>query len=159
MSDSEEEDRKIVVAEVESVSDIPGKEKLKEVVLKTPDVIRVVTNAPNVTEERVGQRLVVALEGAEVLGETVKRRIVGGRASEGMLCDARMLGWAGGGAGTAVFLDSEIGDAPPRTRPRPQNITEAPAVALEGLFQKKPTKEEKKEIAKAAREARKAAKK
>ena len=49
--------------------------------------------------------MVVATVGAELKdGDKVKRAPVGGVMSEGMLCDGPMLGWAGGGAGTAVPL-------------------------------------------------------
>mmetsp|Transcript_1313 Transcript_1313/g.3363 ORF Transcript_1313/g.3363 Transcript_1313/m.3363 type:complete len:161 (-) Transcript_1313:39-521(-) len=152
----------IVVAEVVSVTTIPGKDKVREVVVRIDEAgaeRTIVTNAPNVLEEKVGQRLVVALEGAEVRGldEPVKKATVAGRPSEGMICDSRMLGWSGGGAGVAVFLDGiDVGSPPPAERPRPK-AADVPAVT-DGLFEKKPSKEEKKAAAKAAREARKAKK-
>lgn len=83
--------------------------------------IKVVTAAKNVRE---GTRTVVAMVGAtvEVDGETlvVKKTSVGGRSSEGMLCDSVMLGWQGGGAGTAVVVPDELplGAAPPASKPR-----------------------------------------
>ena len=59
----------------------------------------------------------VTLDGEEV---EVKEAKVGGCTSQGMLCDAPMLGWTGGGAGNAALVpDSfEPGDAPPERRPR-----------------------------------------
>lgn len=151
-------DPKIILARVESIDGIPGKDKLKEVVVLTPEPKRIVTNAPNVVEAKVGHCVVVALEGAEMHGEIVKRTSVGGRMSEGMLCDSRMLGWAGGGAGVAVFLQGDVGAAPPTERPRPANAPGPDIPVAEGLFEKKLSKEEKKIKAQAARDARKAKK-
>ena len=59
----------------------------------------------------------------EVDGEPVKKATVGGVPSEGMLCDAPMLGWKGGGADCAALLPDDAhsfapGDAPPPERPR-----------------------------------------
>jgi hypothetical protein len=50
----------------------------------------------------------------------IKEAKVGGCISQGMLCDAPMLGWTGGGAGNAALVpDSfEPGDSPPERRPR-----------------------------------------
>ena len=50
----------------------------------------------------------------------VKKANVGGVPSEGMLCDAPMLGWVGGGAGAAALLPETfaIGSAPPDKKPR-----------------------------------------
>ena len=94
----------------------------------------------------------------------VKKTSVGGVLSEGMLCDSRMLGWTGGAAGVAAQMPASlaVGDAPPRTKPRPNNgenseTAVSPAVAP-GLFEKKLTKEEKKKLAEEKRKARKAAK-
>ena len=80
-----------------------------------------VTNAANVAE---GSRVVVAGVGARVVldGEetTVAKRSVGGQTSTGMLCDAPMLGWVGGGAGAAALVPESFapGDKPPERRPR-----------------------------------------
>lgn len=51
---------------------------------------------------------------------TIKKTAVGGRQSEGMLCDSSMLGWAGGGSGTAAVVPPsfEPGARPPPSRPR-----------------------------------------
>ncbi len=55
--------------------------------------------------------------GGEVV---VKKASVGGVVSEGMLCDAPMLGWTGGGAGTAALVPDSfaLGATPPDKRPR-----------------------------------------
>lgn len=158
----------IVVAELLAVEAVAGKDKLKKISVRVDAegaTKTIVTNAPNVVVEKVGQRLVVALEGAEVPGleAVVKRTSVGGVASEGIVCDSRMVGWSGGGAGVAVFLgddDAEVGASPPAKRPRPKAAQTEGALApvTDGLFEKKLSREEKKKAAKAAREARKAKK-
>ena len=97
----------VKVCELRSVEAVAGKDKLKAIeVFDGATSYSIVTNAPNVTADKVGQRLVVALEGAEDLpgvDGAVRKAHVGGALSEGMLCDGKML-W-GGSAGTAVFLD------------------------------------------------------
>ena len=125
----------------------------------------IVTNASNVKE---GSRVVVATIGTELSdGTVVQKANVGGCPSEGMLCDAPMLGWTGGGAGAAALVPESFapGDAPPATRPRldmpsaPEASASAAAVDVKPLFEKKLTKEEKKAAAaakKAEREAKKA---
>jgi tRNA-binding EMAP/Myf-like protein len=128
------------------------------------DPVTIVTSASNV---RTGSRVVVALAGTSFLngeGEevTVQRTSVGGVASDGILCDSRMLGWSGGGSGVAAQVpDSfEIGSAPPSSKPRPKQTEEPPepTVEVQGLFEKKLSKEEKKRLAEERRKARKAAK-
>ena len=133
------------------------------------DPITVVTSATNV---RVGSRLAVAVVGTAVLNEegdeiVVKRTSVGGVMSEGMFCDARMLGWqtnASGGIAQLIPDTVQVGDAPPRTKPRPPSTAggtesdETSAAPVQGLFEKKLTKEEKKKLAEEKRKARKAAK-
>ena len=84
-------------------------------------LVVVVTNATNVAE---GSRVVVCGVGASVVlgGEEifVAKRSVGGQTSNGMLCDAPMLGWTGGGAGDAAKVPESFapGDRPPERRPR-----------------------------------------
>lgn len=84
-------------------------------------LVVVVTNATNVAE---GSRVVVCGVGASVVvgGEevVVAKRNVGGQTSNGMLCDAPMLGWTGGGAGAAAMVPESFapGDRPPERRPR-----------------------------------------
>jgi len=50
----------------------------------------------------------------------VKEASVGGVKSAGMLCDAPMLGWSGGGAGNAALVPDSFapGDGAPNKRPR-----------------------------------------
>lgn len=106
----------LVLAEPEAIA---GKAKLFEVKIDVgaAEPISVITNATNV---KAGLKVVVATIGAEVNGEEIKKCVVGGRPSFGMLCDAPMLGWVGGGAGAAVTLgdEFEIGSRPPASRPR-----------------------------------------
>ena len=83
--------------------------------------------------------------------------------SEGIFCDSRMLGWSGGAAGIAAQIPDSvaIGAIPPATKPRPQEAESSsslPASNVEGLFEKKLSKEEKKKLAEERRKARKAAK-
>ena len=114
----------IVVGLIVSIAAIEGKDKLRTIVVdvgSAKGLVTVVTNAPNVA---VGHRVVVALPGARIEngGEeiVVKATSVGGVRSGGMLCDATMLRWSGGGAGTAALVPESFqpGDAPPAQRPR-----------------------------------------
>jgi tRNA-binding EMAP/Myf-like protein len=113
----------VVCGLVTALAAVPGKDKLRAV---TVDVgaaaaVELVTSAPNVA---VGARVVVALPGAMVPvdGEdvVVKAATVGGVKSSGMLCDAPMLRWVGGGAGLAALLPESfaVGAPPPATKPR-----------------------------------------
>mmetsp|Transcript_29849 Transcript_29849/g.95273 ORF Transcript_29849/g.95273 Transcript_29849/m.95273 type:complete len:187 (-) Transcript_29849:81-641(-) len=158
-----------VVGIVQAVSPVAGKDKLQALEVDIGsggDPLTIVTNASNV---RVDSRVVVATVGCELRdGTTVKKAAVGGVSSEGMLCDAPMLGWVGGGAGAAALVPETFsaGDAPPAERPRMGGpaaaAPAAPAVEVKPLFEKKLTKEEKKAAAaakKAEREAKKAARK
>eukprot|EP00757_Euglenozoa_sp_SAG-D1_P018403 gene18403-5894_t len=85
------------------------------------EVVQIVSNAKHLD---VGRLVVVAKVGA-VLGDqddddaVVKAKAVGGIRSEGMLCNAPMLGWVGGDAGAAAKVpeDYSPGDAPPEKRP------------------------------------------
>ncbi|CAE8618093.1 unnamed protein product [Polarella glacialis] len=108
-----------VVGLVKSCEPVPAKDKLKklEVDVGDAELLKIVTNAPNVKE---GARVVVAKVGALVEGEPLKKANVGGCPSEGMICDAPMLGWIGGGAGAAVLLPESfaVGGPPPDARPR-----------------------------------------
>uniref|UniRef100_A0A7S3LFE6 tRNA-binding domain-containing protein n=1 Tax=Amphora coffeiformis TaxID=265554 RepID=A0A7S3LFE6_9STRA len=129
--------------------------------------LTVVTAASNVRE---GSRLAVAPVGSTFendAGEeiTVQKTAVGGVMSEGIFCDSKMLGWAGGAAGVAAQIPDTvaIGEAPPATKPRPGSTEGAateslPTSNVEGLFEKKLSKEEKKKLAEERRKARKAAK-
>ena len=88
-----------LVGQVLSLEALSGKLKKRQVDIGQENPLTIVTNAPNVREN---SRVIVATVGSIVNGEEVKAVSVGGCKSHGMLCDAPMLGWAGGGAGTAV---------------------------------------------------------
>ncbi|CAL1133909.1 unnamed protein product [Cladocopium goreaui] len=106
-----------VVALVQSCEAVPGKDKLKKLEVDVGgEVLKIVTNASNVKD---GSRVVVAKVGAIIDGEPLKKSVVGGCPSEGMLCDSTMLGWSGGGSGAALLPDSfALGAPPPDARPR-----------------------------------------
>jgi tRNA-binding EMAP/Myf-like protein len=116
-------------------------------------------------------RIVVAPVGSTVVDESgedisIQKTSVGGVMSEGMLCDARMLGWVGGAEGIAAQIPDSypLGSEPPATKPRTDNASsevspsDLPAVEVKPLFEKKLTKEEKKKLADEKRKAKKAAK-
>ena len=115
-------------------------------------------------------RIVVAPIGSTIINDEgeeqiLKKTSVGGVPSEGMFCDAKMLGWGAGAVGIAAQVpDSyEPGMSPPQTKPgAPKNAggeeSTIPAAEVKGLFEKKLTKEEKKKLAEEKRKARKAAK-
>lgn len=131
--------------------------------------ITVVTNAANVRE---GSRLVVAPIGSTIIDDegeeiTISKTSVGGHISEGMFCDSRMLGWGTGSAGVAAQVPEsfDVGTSPPTSKPGvppPSSSSSSsdgmPAVDVQGLFERKLTKEEKKLAAEAKRKARKEAK-
>ena len=127
--------------------------------------VTIVTSAPNV---RDGSRVVVAPAGSTVVNDEgeemkVEKTSVGGVMSYGMMCDSKMLGWSGGGAGVAVQVPESIGvgEAPPASKPRPKGSGEETTPTgpiTDGLFERKLTKEEKKKIAAEKRAAKKAAK-
>ena len=108
-----------VVGVVLSAEPVAGKDRLRQLKVDVGGAapLQIVTSAANVA---AGLRVVVATVGATVNGEVLKRASVGGVASEGMLCDNAMLGWAGGGAGNAALLPDSCaaGSAPPEARPR-----------------------------------------
>ena len=159
------------VGVVESLEESGGKGtkalKICKVDVGSGESLQVVTSATNVREK---SRLVVAPVGSTVLGSDgegmlVSKTTVGGHTSEGIFCDSRMLGWEGGSVGIAARMDDSLplGSAPPSKKPRPGGggggSGEAlPESTVEGLFKKKPTKEEKKKLAEEKRKARKAAK-
>jgi len=110
----------IVVGKVTACADAPNANlKLLKVDVSVGADLDIVTNASNVA---VGANVVVAKVGAVVKGEEVKKAVVKGYPSHGMLCDCTMLGWTGGGAGAAVVLPDSFtpGARPPATRPRKQ---------------------------------------
>lgn len=106
---------------VQSCEPLKDKLRLLKIDVGTSEPVSVVTNASNAV---AGSRVVVACVGAVVRSPTgdvtVKKAVVGGAASEGMLCDAPMLGWTGGGAGAAALVPESfaVGSRPPVQRPR-----------------------------------------
>jgi len=145
-----------VVLECEA---IPKSNNLKKVVLDAGSAnegpLTVVTNAPNI---RVGTRTAVALVGSVVddAGSelVIKKAIVGGVTSEGMICDSLMLGWVGGARGLCVQLPDYIvlGDPAPTTKPR---MGGEPAPAEAEPVAAGPSKEDKKAAAAAKKVAMK----
>jgi tRNA-binding EMAP/Myf-like protein len=161
------------VGVVESIDESGGKGtkalKICQVDIGAADgnMMTVVTSAPNV---RAKSRLAVAPIGSTVLsssgeGMLVTKTSVGGVMSEGIFCDAKMLAWEGGTEKIAAQIDPSVpvGAPPPLNKPRPQNQNEKVETALpesqvQGLFEKKLSKEEKKKLAEEKKTARKAAK-
>jgi tRNA-binding EMAP/Myf-like protein len=126
--------------------------------------VTIVTAATNVRE---GSRLAVALEGSTVLDDSgeeiiIKKTSVGSVMSDGMFLSGKMLGWQGGSAGIAQLIpdEFEVGSAPPTQKPRPKESSSElpPPSDVQGLFEKKLTKEEKKKLAEERRKARAAKK-
>jgi tRNA-binding EMAP/Myf-like protein len=133
--------------------------------------ISVVTSAANV---RVGSRVVVAPVGSTIVDDAgdemlIKKTTVGGHISEGMFCDASMLGWGtGSSSGIAARVPEScgVGTPPPTTKPGAHPPPPVPsseeggqqtAAISGGLFERKLTKEEKKKLAEEKRKAKKAA--
>jgi len=158
------------VGVVESLQESGGKGtkalKICQVNIGDSDnLITVVTSAPNV---RLHSRLAVAPVGSTVLtssgaGLLISKTSVGGVMSEGMFCDAKMLAWDGGTEKIAAQMEEHLplGAPPPLKKPRPQHekeTTALPESQVQGLFEKKLTKEEKKKVAEQKKAARKAAK-
>lgn len=157
-----------LVLSVEPCGNQKGNKPLKKCVVNVGDEanpVTIVTSTPKISE---GSRVACALVGSTVVDEEggeilLKKTVVGGIMSEGMLCDSRMLGWSGGAVGVAAQIPDtfEIGSAPPATKPRPKQQDEGPPPADDSdncLFEKKLSKEEKKKLAEEKRKARKAAK-
>ena len=151
-----------VVGKVVECGSVPGKDKLKQLVVDVgTTTLTVVTNAPNIRE---GTRTVIALIGTEleVHGEaiTVRATLVGGVTSEGMVCDSVMLGWAGGAAGVAVQVPESyaLGAPAPTSKPRMDGAAAAVADAVPELSVKE-LKAQEKAARKAANAEKKAARK
>ncbi|CAD7931106.1 unnamed protein product [Amoebophrya sp. A25] len=121
-----------VVAAVEAAEPVKKLNKLKVRITEGEEgednggFLNIVTNDLKV---KAGELVVIARIGAVVPagkslddgGIEVKKASVGGFPSEGMVCDAPMLDWVGGGKGAAVKLDAEkfsIGSRPPDKKPR-----------------------------------------
>jgi len=159
------------VCVVEAIEEAGGKGtkalKICHVNIGDNDFITVVTAAPNV---RLHSRLVVAPVGATVLDDsgaplTITKTNVGGVVSAGMFCDSKMLAWdSGGSLGIAAQITDPsipLGTAPPSSKPRPahENVaTTLPDSDIVGLYAKKLSKAEKKQLNDDKKKARKAAK-
>mmetsp|Transcript_28649 Transcript_28649/g.80679 ORF Transcript_28649/g.80679 Transcript_28649/m.80679 type:complete len:179 (+) Transcript_28649:84-620(+) len=113
-----------VTGKILEVTPVPKKDKLSvlQVDIGEEEILKIVTNAPNVRE---GMIVAVAKVGAKVRGdsgeeEVVQKGSVGGVASFGMLCNGVMLGWKGGDSKAAATLpeDFPLGARPPESRPR-----------------------------------------
>ena len=95
-------------------------------------------------------RIVIAPVGSTIINEEgeeqeLKRTAVSGIMSEGMFCDARMLGWGDGSNGVAAQVPESYkpGMSPPKEKPMQKKKEEEnrlPAVEVEPLFEKKLTK-------------------
>jgi tRNA-binding EMAP/Myf-like protein len=118
-ADKEDPYYNIVVGIVVEAAPVPNKDKLLALIVDIGDgnTLPIVTNAGNVV---AGSRVVIAKVGATVNEVEVRKANVGGAISEGMLCDAPMLGWVGGGAGAAALVPESFapGARPPQSRPR-----------------------------------------
>ena len=155
----------VVVGRVLELEGVSGKDKLKQLKVDIGaggEPLQIVTSAPNIV---VDSLCVVATVGATVSlgGEDVevKEAVVGGVKSTGMLCDAPMLGWQGGGAGNAALVPTSFapGDAPPDKRPRMDGDSDAKKTAeVEVVMSAKDKRKAEAAAKKAAREAAKAAK-
>jgi tRNA-binding EMAP/Myf-like protein len=112
-----------VVGVVKSIDSVPGKEKLKvvDVDIGEEELVKIVTNAPNIRE---GTRTCIATVGTTVeingSSEIVRKTSVGGIWSNGMVCDSVMLGWVGGAAGLCVQVPESfaVGSQAPASKPR-----------------------------------------
>ncbi|KAI8898804.1 hypothetical protein BC833DRAFT_588437 [Globomyces pollinis-pini] len=148
----------LVVGLVTSCELIPNKDKLKDLLVDVglDEPIQIVTNAPNIT---LHSRTIIALVDHEldINGETiiVKKSIVGGRPSHGMVCDSKMCGWVGGAEGIAVQIPESfpVGSECPSSRPRmdgggqtqsqPEELSIKDKKALEKAAKKAAAKEKK----------------
>ena len=177
-SDSLDDDEKylsqFVVAKVLSVEPIPNKDNLKRIAVDVGDgddddkVLRIVTNAKNVSE--AGVLIAIAKVGSTLKdGTVIKKQLVGGEMSEGMVLDAPLLNWKSGSHGLAAILPSDerkplffkAGDKVPRSRPRSDGLVgdekeneSKKEEVVETMFARKLTKEEKKAALEAKRAAR-----
>ena len=135
----------------------------------TLELITVFSTARNVGR---GSRLVVAPNGTSILGltgsgdvEIVTKTTIGTYQSSGVFCNHRQMGWKitdTSEIGMAVEVaqaDALIGEQPPMYKPKPNQgpLPESPGY-VEGLFQKKLTKDEKKKLKEEKRKTRKATK-
>ena len=183
MSDDEEDENdkylsQFVVAKVLEITQIPNKDNLKVIRVDAggggeDDVLSIVTNAKNVSE--IGLLIAIARVGATLKdGTVIKKQLVGGEMSSGMVLDAPLLNWKSGSHGLAAILPSDetkplwwkAGDKVPKSRPRSDGLArndddtngkkEEPVV--DTMFARKLSKEEKKAALEAKRAARAAKK-
>ena len=192
MSDDEEDENEkylsqFVVGKVLEITQIPNKDNLKVIRVDAGgggkgseddenNVVSIVTNAKNVSE--IGLLIAIARVGATLKdGTVIKKQLVGGEMSSGMVLDAPLLNWKSGSHGLAAILPSDetkplwwkAGDKVPKSRPRSDGLAgndddtngggkkEEPVV--DTMFARKLSKEEKKaalEEKRAARAAKKA---
>jgi phenylalanyl-tRNA synthetase beta chain len=100
---------KVVVGHVAAVNAIPGADKIRRATVDVGSaVMDVVCGAPNVA---VGQKVPVALEGAELAGGFVmKKTKIRGVESAGMICSERELGISADHSGIMVLdADAPVG--------------------------------------------------
>lgn len=112
--------KNICVGKIVECREAPNASQLRllKVDVGAASPLDIVTNASNV---KVDMLTVVAMVGAVVKDEEVKKTSIKGFPSAGMLCDCPMLGWTGGGAGAAIVLAPGSfvpGARPPSERPR-----------------------------------------
>ncbi|KAI8905453.1 hypothetical protein EDD86DRAFT_220049 [Gorgonomyces haynaldii] len=136
----------LVVGLVEEIQEISDKLKLCKINVGQ-ETVDIVTNAPNIKQ---GFKTVVALVGTEleINGETVvvEKRKVGGKESNGMVCDSKMCGWSSGGVGLAVNLpNAEIGSVCPPEKPyeKQESTVELRDFKQEKLLKKQLAKEKR----------------
>lgn len=191
MSDDEEDENEkylsqFVVGKVLEITQIPNKDNLKVIRVDAGgggkgseddenNVVSIVTNAKNVSE--IGLLIAIARVGATLKdGTVIKKQLVGGEMSSGMVLDAPLLNWKSGSHGLAAILPSDetkplwwkAGDKVPKSRPRSDGLAgndddtngggkkEEPVV--DTMFARKLSKEEKKAALEAKRAARAAKK-
>ena len=105
---------------------------------------------PTLVDQTRTNRIVIAPVGSKIINEegeeqVLKRTAVSGIMSDGMFCDARMLGWGDGSNGVAAQVPENYkpGMSPPKEKPVQKKKDEEnrlPAVEVEPLFEKKLTK-------------------
>ncbi len=191
MSDDEEDENEkylsqFVVGKVLEITQVPNKDNLKVIRVDAGgggkgseddenNVVSIVTNAKNVSE--IGLLIAIARVGATLKdGTVIKKQLVGGEMSSGMVLDAPLLNWKSGSHGLAAILPSDetkplwwkAGDKVPKSRPRSDGLAgndddtngggkkEEPVV--DTMFARKLSKEEKKAALEAKRAARAAKK-
>jgi len=191
MSDDEEDENEkylsqFVVGKVLEITQVPNKDNLKVIRVDAGgggkgseddenNVVSIVTNAKNVSE--IGLLIAIARVGATLKdGTVIKKQLVGGEMSSGMVLDAPLLNWKSGSHGLAAILPSDetkplwwkAGDKVPKSRPRSDGLAgndddtngggkkEEPVV--DTMFARKLSKEEKKAALEAKRAARAAEK-